>query len=48
MWSQIDLYDKAYYTVIRFLLNDICTVLGPNGTLVEAKIRTWDICMCVF
>jgi hypothetical protein len=34
------------YTVIRFVLNStkfcICTVVGLNGTLVEAKIRPWD------
>jgi hypothetical protein len=34
------------YTVIRFVLNStkfgICTVVGLNGTLVEAKIRSCD------
>jgi hypothetical protein len=36
------------YTVIRFLYIrsakfGICTVVGINGTLFEAIIRTWDI-----
>ncbi len=26
----------------------ICTILGLNGTIVEAKRLTWDIWMCVF
>jgi hypothetical protein len=39
-------------TVIRFVSNNakfgICTVVGLNGTLIEAKIRTWDTWMGVF
>ncbi len=34
------------YTVIRFVSISakfgICTVVGLDGTLAEAKIRTWD------
>jgi hypothetical protein len=34
------------YTVIRFVSISAkfskCTVVGLNGTLVQAKIRTWD------
>jgi hypothetical protein len=31
------------YTVIRFVsISAKCTVVGLNGTLVEAKIRAWD------
>jgi len=42
------IYSIIYLTVIRFVsISDkfgICTVVGPNGTLVEAKIRIlWTI-----
>ncbi len=37
---------RSAYTVIRFVSISAkfgsCTVVGLNGTLVEAKIRTWD------
>jgi hypothetical protein len=40
------------YTVIRFVSISvkfgICTVLGLNGTLVEAKIHTWDAVVVYF
>jgi hypothetical protein len=37
---------KVLHTVIRFVSISakfgICTIVGLNGTLVKAKIRTWD------
>jgi hypothetical protein len=40
-----------YYTVICFVSNSakfaICTFVEINGTLVEVKLQTWDIWICV-
>ncbi len=40
------------YTVIRFVTISaefgLCTMVGLNVTLVEAKMRIWDTWMCVF
>jgi hypothetical protein len=43
---------RTNYTVIRFVSItanfDVCTIVGLNGTLVEAKICTFKYLKCVF
>jgi hypothetical protein len=45
VWHLKSSYSKIH-TVIRFVSISakfaICTIVGLNGKLVEAKIRTWD------